>query len=111
MAEIKETDIRRGTDNVFADLGRTDAATHKLKAELAQKIRVTLNERNLTQTAAAKLMGISQPEISRLLKGQFREISSDRLMRLLTRLELEIDIVVRRPGEAVGETYHLEAYA
>lgn len=108
MADVKEI-IRRGSDNVFADLGRADAETHKLKAELAHKIGTTLKDRGLKQKAASDIMGISQPEVSRLLQGKFRDMSAERMMRLLNRLEMDIDITVRRRGEAVGETFRLEA--
>jgi predicted XRE-type DNA-binding protein len=85
MSDIDDTSIRRGTGNVFADLGYADPDTHLLKAELV---------RGLTQTDVAKATGLSQPDISRLLKGQFREVSVERLMKMRSRLGCEIDIVV-----------------
>ena len=80
------TRVTRGTQNVFADLGFPDAETHLLKAELVTRIQGVITAQELTQVAAAKLMGLGQPDVSRLLNGQFREMSVERLMRLLTRL-------------------------
>lgn len=56
-------------------------------------------------------MGLIQPDVSRLLNGQFRDVSVERLMRLLTRLGCEVDIIVRPPGEraAPRDTIHLQA--
>lgn len=89
-----DTVIRRGSDNIFADLGFADADTHLLKAELVSRVHDIVRERKLTQTQAAHLMGISQPDVSRLLKGQFRDVSVERILKMLTRLGCEIDIVV-----------------
>lgn len=109
----KDPDIRvtRGTRNVFADLGFPDAETHLLKAALVTRIQEAITAQELTQVAAAKRMGLSQPDVSRLLKGQFRDVSVERLMRLLTRLGCDIDITVRKHGKAAAakDTIHLQA--
>ena len=75
----------RGIKNIFADLGYADAETHLLKADLVTRNQRVINAQNLTQLAAAKRMGLSQPDVSPLLNGQFRDVSVERLMRLLTR--------------------------
>lgn len=99
----------RGSENIFADLGYADAGTHLLKAGLVSRIQEVINEQKMTQTVAAKRMGLSQPDVSRLLKGHFRDISVERLMRLLTRLGCEIDIVIREQGKKTSRrnTIHL----
>ncbi len=86
MSKNKDTSIRRGTGNIFADLGFPDAETHLLKAQLMSRIQDMLQDRKLTQTEAARIMGVSQPDVSRMLKGQFRDVSVERIMRMLTRL-------------------------
>ena len=65
----------------------------------------------LYQTAAAKRMRLSQPDVSRLLNGQFRDVSVERLMRLLTRLGCDVDITIRKHGKpaAPRDTIHLQA--
>ena len=100
--------IERGSGNVFADLGLPDADAHLLKAELVTRIDGIIRQRGLKQVEAAKLLGLSQPDVSRLLRGNFREYSMERLLRLLTALGHDVDIVIRkrdseRPGRLTVE--------
>ena len=90
--------IEMGTGNLFADLGYADADTHLFKAQLVTRMKDVMAERSMTQTAVAKASGVSQPDISRILKGHFRDVSVERIMRMLTRLGLEIDVIVRPQG-------------
>ena len=89
--------IERGSANVFADLGLPDPDTHLLKAELVTRIDKIIRQRGLKQVEAAKLLGLSQPDVSRLLRGNFREYSMERLLRLLTALGRDVDIIIREP--------------
>ena len=100
--ESKDTAVERGSGNVFADLGFPEADAHLVKAELVSRIDDIVRDRGITQTEAARLLGLSQPDVSRLLRGDFREYSLERLMRLLTALGRDIDIVVRQPRSADG---------
>lgn len=90
--------IERGTSNVFADLGFPDPETHMFKAQLVMRIQDVIDTRGLTQSAAAKATGVSQPDVSRILRGQFRDISVERILRMLTRLGCEVDVIVRPEG-------------
>ncbi|MCY3712637.1 MAG: helix-turn-helix transcriptional regulator [Gemmatimonadetes bacterium] len=95
--------IERGSGNVFADLGLPDAETYLLKAELVTGIDRIIRQRRLKQVEAAKLLGLSQPDVSRLMRGDFREYSMDRLLRLLTALGRDVAIIIQdsdagRPG-------------
>ena len=103
--------ITESSGNVFADLGIANPEEHLLKAGLVSKLAEVIRALDLTQTAAADLTGISQPDLSRLLRGRFRDISADRLIRALIRLGSEVEIEVSRGGERVGEVIHLEAVA
>lgn len=95
--------IERGSNNVFADLGLPDAKTHLLKADLVARIDNVIRERGLKQVEAAQLLGLSQPDVSRLLRGNFRDFSVERLLRLLTALGRDVEIVVREPrSERLG---------
>ena len=94
--------VERGSGNVFADLDLPDADAHLLKAELVSRIDSIVRQRRITQTEAARLLGLSQPDVSRLLRGDFRQYSLERLFRLLTALGRDIDIVVRQPRSATG---------
>ena len=106
-----DTKIKHGGKNVFADLGFADPETHLLKAGLVTRLREIISESKLTQVEAAERMGLSQPDVSRLLRGQFRDVSVERLMRMLTKLGYDVDIVVRNHGKAKakGDTIHLQA--
>ncbi|HTB02997.1 MAG TPA: helix-turn-helix transcriptional regulator [Bradyrhizobium sp.] len=85
----------RGSGNIFADLGLPDADNHFLKAQIVAELYRLTSERKLTQQKAGMLMGISQPEVSRLFKGHFREYRVDRLMTFLTAFDRDIEIVAR----------------
>ena len=85
------------------------AEEHKLKAGLVSKLASIMAELRLTQTAAAELTGISQPDLSRVLRGRFRDFSATRLMKAITRLHSGIEIKVRTRGHEVGERILLHA--
>jgi predicted XRE-type DNA-binding protein len=95
--------ITMGSGNIFADLGLPDAESHFLKAQIVSEIYRLSRERKLTQAKAGKRMGISQPEVSRMFKGHFREYSIDRLMEFLTMFDRDVEIVVK-PHKKAGKT-------
>jgi predicted XRE-type DNA-binding protein len=100
----EHVEIYEGSGNIFADLGLPDAETHYLKAQIVAELFRLTSGRKLTQAKAGALMGISQPEVSRLFKGNFREYSIDRLMTFLTTFDRDIEIVSRpRPPQRAGE--------
>ena len=99
----RKAKVEMSSGNIFADLGLPDAETHFLKAQIVSEIYRLTHERKLTQIRAGELMGISQPEVSRLFKGNFREYSIDRLMSFLTAFDRDVDIVVR-PHKKAGKT-------
>jgi|SRR5262245_2100768 predicted XRE-type DNA-binding protein len=88
--------IEQGSGNVFADLGYPNAEEALTKARLAQRITAVLEKKRLTQIQAAQLLGIDQPKVSKLLRGQLREFSTERLFRFLTALDQDVEIVIRR---------------
>lgn len=93
--------IQEGSTNVYADLGRADADEMLVKAQLATKISELIKHRRLTQAKAAALLGMPQPKVSAMLRGQFRGISEDRMLRCLVALDQQVKIVIEpaRPGE------------
>ena len=95
--ETDDTRTEAGSGNVFADLGRPDADTHLLKAEIVTRIDRIIRQRGLKQIDAAKPLGLSQPDVWRLLRGSFREYSLERLLRLLTALGRDVEIAIREP--------------
>ena len=107
--ESTERSVERGSGNVFADLDLPDSDAHLLKAELVSRIDAIVRQRKITQTEAARLLGLSQPDVSRLLRGDFREYSLERLFRLLTALGRDVDIVIRQPGSAARDRLRVAA--
>lgn len=95
MAKRSVIPVTASTGNVFADLGASQPEEELAKAQLASRIRQVIREGRLTQTAAAVVMGVDQPKVSALLNGRLESFSSERLMRLLTRLGQDIEIVVK----------------
>nr|WP_210420362.1 helix-turn-helix transcriptional regulator [Aquisphaera giovannonii] len=81
--------------NVFADLGLKDPEELLAKAQLVQRIADILDERQLTQAAAAELLDIGQPKVSALLRGKLAGFSTDRLFRFLNALGRDVEIVIR----------------
>lgn len=98
-----------GSGNVFADLMIADAETHLLKAQLVARLQEVVRARRMTQTKTAELIGVSQPDVSRMLRGQFRDISVERLVLFLTRLGCTIDIVVKPANKRAFAPIHLDA--
>jgi predicted XRE-type DNA-binding protein len=92
---MSDADIFVGSGNVFADIGLPNADEHLLKAQLVHRIDSVMKGRKLKQVEAAALLGVKQPDISRLLRGDFRQFSVERLMRFLVALGQDVEIRVR----------------
>lgn len=88
--------ITRGSTNVFEDLGCPDAAERQAKLRLAYALNQVLAQQGLTQTAAARLLGLTQPKVSALRHYKLAGFSVERLMTLLTVLDRDVDIVIRK---------------
>ena len=87
--------VKRGSGNVFADLGLDHPEEEKLKAQLVREIRDIIKRRGLTQTKAATLLGLKQPDVSALSTGRVHKFSLERLLRCVRRLDQDVAIVVR----------------
>jgi len=97
------SNIERGSRNVYADLGLDNAEEMLVKAQLATKIGDIIKQRKLTQVQAAELLGITQPKLSGLLRGQFRGVSESKMLACLTRLGRDIQIVVKTAPRSRAE--------
>jgi len=91
-----------GSGNIFADLGLPNAGEHQLKAALVVQLHRIIKARKLTQIAAAKLIGIKQPDLSNILRGHYQGFSVERLMRMLTVFDQDIEITIR-PHRKAGK--------
>ncbi len=95
--------VTPGSGNVFFDTGLPDPPQHLLKAQIVVMIANTIRLRNLTQTAAAKQMGIAQPDVSQLLRGRFEGFSLERLLGFLMKLGHNVTIGVEPANENAPE--------
>lgn len=92
-------EMEKSSGNVYADLQTVDADVMYVKACLASKIGEIIRQRHLTQQQAARILGIPQPKLSRLLRGQFRGISEARMITCLNDLGSDVEIVVRQSNQ------------
>ncbi len=95
-------DVEAGSGNVFADLGFPHPEREQLKARLALQIYRLIRQRALTQIAAGEILGIRQPHVSGLMRGQSSAFSVERLMEFLTALDQDVEITVRRKRRSQG---------
>ena len=83
-----------GSGSVFADLGFPDAEERTTQVALAVEILRILEERGLTQAAAAKLLGVNQPKVSALANYRLEGFSVERVMTFLTALGRDVEITI-----------------
>lgn len=98
MTKRKNTagiEIHEGSGNVYRDLGIADAEEMLVKAQLVSKIREIIGARSMTQVEAARVVGLPQPKLSGILRGQFRGVSERKLIDCLTNLGRDVEIVVK----------------
>lgn len=95
--------VTGSSGNVFADLGLAHPEQEMLKARLTLQIYRTIKERKLTQTQAGEVLGIKQPHVSSLMRGQSGAFSVERLMDFLTALGHDIEIAVAPSRKKHGE--------
>jgi predicted XRE-type DNA-binding protein len=90
-----EPEVHASNPNIFAELGLPGADSHFLKAQIVAELYRLTRENKLTQAQAGQQMGVSQPEVSRLFKGHFREYSVERLMGFLTAFDQDVEIIAK----------------
>jgi predicted XRE-type DNA-binding protein len=98
--EFEMIEIEKGSANVYEDLGLPEAAEMQVKASLAAKIGEIIKHRHLTQVQASEILGMPQPKLSGMLRGQFRGISEAKMLECLNRLGRDVEIVVRKPSRS-----------
>ena len=96
VSKSKATDITRGSGNVFADLGMPDAEERQTKLRLAYALNAVIDRTRLSQAAAAVRLGLNQPKVSALRNYKLEGFSVERLMTLLTTLDQDVEIVIRK---------------
>ena len=88
--------VVQSSGNVFADLGLQDAGEKPTRVRLAVAINQIIESRRLSQTAAARLLGINQPKISALVNYRLEGFSVERLMHFLNALDRDVEIVIKK---------------
>jgi predicted XRE-type DNA-binding protein len=92
-----DIEVHTGSGNVFADLGLSNPEERLAKAELAHEICALIRAAKLTQTQAAKRLGVDQPKVSALMTGRLKEFSTDRLLRFINLLGRDVHIHIGPP--------------
>lgn len=103
--KVNGEQIEIGSGNVFADLGFEDAEERLLRAQLATEISQLIEKKGWTQSQTAEKIGLDQPKVSRLLRGQLSGFSADRLFAILNRLGHSVEVRIS-PKERAPEQSH-----
>ena len=103
MKAKRSTKVTESSGNIFADLGFADPAQEQIKAHLMLQIYRIIKKRKLTQTEAAEILGVRQPHVSGLMRGQSGAFSVERLMEFLTAVGQDVEITVRPTRKEHGE--------
>lgn len=94
MARKTKIRVEQGGGNVFADLGFPDPELERFRATLMLQIFRIIKARKLTQAEAGKVLGIQQPNVSRLMRGSTGSYSVERLMEFLIALGHNVEVVI-----------------
>jgi predicted XRE-type DNA-binding protein len=99
---IDDVEVEMSSGNVFADVGLPDADKLKIKSGLVIEITKALRSLGLSQEEAGRRMGLPQPKLSGLLRGDFSNVSERKLMDCLNRLGYDIEIKIKPASKPVG---------
>jgi predicted XRE-type DNA-binding protein len=94
------TKIVPSSGNVFADLGLPNAEEKQTKVRLAVAINAIIRGQQLSQNAAARRLSVNQPKVSALLNYELQGFSVERLMKFLTALDRDVEIVIHNKSRA-----------
>jgi predicted XRE-type DNA-binding protein len=99
--------LHRGSGNVYKDLGFPNAEEMQAKAMLVSKLLSIIEKKNWTQAEAAKILGITQPKISLLKRGQFSGFSMEKLIYFLNKLNQDVKIVIKEKPFSLKHVGHV----
>jgi predicted XRE-type DNA-binding protein len=99
---IDNIEVEIGSGNVFAELGLPDANKLQIKSGLVIEITKAVRKLGLTKEEAARHMGITQPKVPGMLRGDFANLSERKLMDCLNRPGYDIEIKVKPATEPLG---------
>jgi predicted XRE-type DNA-binding protein len=95
VAKTSDESVTQGSANIFADIGLNQPEEALAKARIVETIAELLKNKRLSQSESGRLVQLTQPQISRLMRGDTREFSYERLMRVLTALGQDVEITIR----------------
>ncbi len=96
QSKHKQTQVEWGSGNVFADLGLPGAGELQHKARLGVLLHQSIREQGLSQTQAARVLGVNQPKISALMNGKMDGFSLERLLTFLSALGHDVKLTIGR---------------
>src|SRR5271170_36701 len=88
--------FEESSGNVFADIGVRDPEDAAFRADLVKKISEVIEDKGLSQNEIARILGIDQPKVSKLVRGRISGFTSDRLFRFLTALGCDVRIEIKK---------------
>jgi len=91
--------VTRSSGNVFADVGFSpeEAENLKIRADLLIDLQEALSKRRMKQSEAAKMLGVTQPRVSDLMRGRIELFSIDSMVNMLARLGIKVRVTVKVP--------------
>lgn len=91
--------VTRSSGNVFRDLGfPPEEAEHlKVRSDLLIQLQKLIASRGFTQAETAKILRVTQPRVSDLLRGRIDLFSTDTLIDMLARLGVQVKLVLKSP--------------
>ena len=104
----KKVRVTKSSGNVFADIGLPNAAEHSIKADIVLRIAARIKSKGLTQAKAASLLGLAQPDVSKLLRGHFAGYTYDRLFGYLNALGEKVCIEISQAKNKKDARLELE---
>jgi predicted XRE-type DNA-binding protein len=105
LTEDLENTVTPGSGNVYADLEYDNPEEMLLKAHLVMLLSKAIKAKGLNQYQAAEVLGIDQPKVSALVRGQFRGYSLERLFKFLNALDLDVEVNVKSKPEERERSY------
>lgn len=100
---MRRNNIRDGAKDNEINTGSASDSDRVLRNQLTLEIHRDIRDRNLTQKNAGRILGISQPQVSDLMRGRARAFSAERLLQFLTALGHDVEIHVKPPRKDHGE--------
>jgi predicted XRE-type DNA-binding protein len=102
--KVEDIPVTPSSGNVFADLGFPNAEEELFRADLIRQIIQVMRQRRLTQARTATILGVSQSNVSHLVHGHYEDFSIDRLLRFLSALGVDVEVVLTPTESERGGT-------